>query len=75
MFRGARSPDQVLAAAGDDPIARFYANLYIGLYHEALGNTDLALAHLDAAAESGPASGFYMHMVARVHVRLRAPQR
>ena len=74
MFRGERSPAEVLAA-GERAAGRgrlsglFYAHLYVGLYHEALGNGADARAHLEAAADNryAPAGG-YMHLVARVHV-------
>lgn len=74
MFRGERPPAEVLAA-GERAAARgrasglFYAHLYVGLYHEALGNDAEAREHLEAAAGDRfrPAGG-YMHMVARVHV-------
>ena len=38
MFRGQMSDAQVLAAAGSDLSAQFFANLYAGLYLEATGN-------------------------------------
>lgn len=72
MFRGELTPDAVLKAAGSAPAGRFYANLYVGLYFEALGRKEPALEHLKAAAskEYAPVGG-YMHMVAQVHVRQR----
>jgi lipoprotein NlpI len=72
MFRGALTPDQVLAAAGARPAALFYAHLYLGLYFEALGMRDRALQHIKiAAADQFEPLGGYMHMVARVHLRNR----
>ena len=74
MFRGERTPEQVMAdgerlAARRGLSARFYAHLYVGLYHEALGNDAAAREHLTAAAGDQYASvGGYMQMVARVHV-------
>ena len=74
MFRGERTPEQVMAdgerlAERRGPSARFYAHLYVGLYHEALGNDEAAREHLVAAAGDRYASvGGYMQMVARVHV-------
>ena len=69
MFRGATTPEAVLRTAGSEARARFYAELYIGLYYEALGTADRALAHLSQAADDRYTSvGGYMHMVARVHV-------
>src|SRR5882672_7692527 len=49
MFTGALSADEVLAAAGTQPASRFYANLYVGLYLDALGNRESALAHIAEA--------------------------
>lgn len=74
MFRGELTPAEVLAA-GERAARRgrlsglFYAHLYVGLHHEALGDDAAARIHLQVAAEDrfAPAGG-YMHMVARVHV-------
>jgi lipoprotein NlpI len=69
MFRGSLMPDDVLAAAGGSPSAQFYAELYVGLYAEAIGRKNVALEHIKAAAADRFASaGGYMHMVARVHL-------
>lgn len=71
MFRGSLSPAQVLSTAGSDPRAQFYAHLYVGLYYEATGMKDRALEHIKtAAADRYERYGGYMHMVARVHLRL-----
>jgi lipoprotein NlpI len=70
MFRGTRTPEQVLSAAGSQLDGQFYAHLYLGLYFEALGIKDQALEHIKIAASDRFApSGGYMHMVARVHLR------
>ena len=70
MFRGRRTPGQVLAAAGTSPDAQFYGQLYVGLYYDALGTKDRALEHITiAASDRFEARGGYMHMVARVHLR------
>ena len=70
MFRGALTPEQVLAAAGSRTDAQFYGHLYLGLYFEALGMKDRALEHIKiAAADRFERDGGYMHMVARVHLR------
>lgn len=74
MFRGELTPGEVMTA-GERAAERgrasglFFAHLYVGLYHEALGNDTEARTHLVAAADDrfAPAGG-YMHMVARVHV-------
>ena len=64
------APEQVLAAAGTEPDAQFFGHLYLGLYFEALGMKNRALEHITiAAADRFQASGGYMHMVARVHLR------
>ena len=69
MFRGETTPDEVLAAGerGGER-GRFYAHLYVGLYHEALGRAGDARVHItEAADERFAAVGGYMQMVARVH--------
>jgi hypothetical protein len=72
MYRGTMTPVQVLAAAGASPSGQFYAQLYIGLYHEALGNAARAREHITIAAAPRYANeGGYMHMVAKVHLGAR----
>ena len=69
MFRGEMAPEAVLAAGerGGER-GRFYAHLYVGLYHEALGRDGEARAHIiEAADERFAPVGGYMQMVARVH--------
>lgn len=69
MFRGTLPPEAVLTAAGSQPSAQFYAQLYLGLYFEALGDDRRALEHITAAAaERFADAGGYMHTVARVHL-------
>src|SRR5262245_30499591 len=58
LFRGQLKPADVLAAVErDKPGAAergkrlFYAHLYLGLYHESLGDRKRALEHLTTAAE------------------------
>jgi lipoprotein NlpI len=70
MFEGGLTPEGVLAAAGEERLAQFYAQLYAGLYYEALGDHNRAIEHLTVAAEDRFAAAGYMHMVAVVHVRL-----
>lgn len=48
---------------------RFYASLYLGLYHEVRGNKAEALKHLELASGKYKLPG-YMAEVARVHVGL-----
>ena len=68
MFKGTMKPDAVLAAAGQSLSARFYAELYVGLYYEAIGDKAMGLAHLKTAASDRFASaGGYMHRVAMLH--------
>jgi lipoprotein NlpI len=69
MFRGTRTPDQVMAAAGKGASARFYAFLYTGLYYEAMGKIAESRKQMEqAAADQFADAGGYMHMVARVHL-------
>lgn len=76
MFRGVRRPQEVLAAAGAQPEAQFYARLYLGLYFEALGNESFARENIAAAASDRFASaGGYMHGVAKVHLKLLQKRR
>ena len=78
MFKGELQPDDVLKAAEagaseatEDELRtrRFNANLYVGLYYEALGKTDLAKQHITEAHEKYSIS-HYMGDVARVHAEL-----
>lgn len=48
--------------------ALFYAHLYIGLYHEALGNSTAARHHIRLAAETHT-SPHYMGDIARMHLK------
>ncbi|OFV94564.1 MAG: hypothetical protein A3G76_11945 [Acidobacteria bacterium RIFCSPLOWO2_12_FULL_65_11] len=76
MFSGTLTPEAVLAVAGSQPVSQFYAQLYVGLYFEALGNKARALEHITAAAADRYASvGGYMGAVARVHLGLLQRQR
>lgn len=69
MFRGVRRPEEILTAGGAEASGQFYAQLYVGLYYEALGNKPKALEHITAAAaERFAADGGYMHTVAKVHL-------
>lgn len=79
LFSGEKNPEDVLRAAGpadtDSSVSRqrhCYAHLYIGLYHEALGRTELAKKHIGLAAQKFSMNN-YMGMVARVHDRLLNP--
>ena len=69
LFKGELAPDRVFAAAGSDPSARFFAQLYVGLYLEATGEVEKGRTQIALAADPGNAGvGGYMHDVARVHV-------
>jgi lipoprotein NlpI len=72
MFAGKMTPGDVLRAgeAGGDT-AKFYADLYVGLYYEATGKPDESLRLITLAAENPAAKNSYMGDVARVHVKLR----
>lgn len=72
MFAGKATPEEVLKAGNDaGGTAKFYADLYVGLYYEALGKPDEALPLLKLAADNPAAKNSYMGDVARVHVALR----
>lgn len=76
LYRGTLTPEQLLRAAGTHPSALFYANLYLGLYFEAAGETSRARPALELAAQDRFRQvGGYMHMVARVHVARLGPAR
>lgn len=81
LFAGKATPVDVLAAAnaGDPSPAEleqrlFYAHLYLGLYHEALGDPRKSAEHIELAVEKYPAD-HYMGDVARVHQKLRSAAR
>ena len=75
LFEGRTDTETVLEAARTQgPASRrklwiVYAELYVGLYLEAVGDVEAARKHLDAAAKAGV--GGYMGDVARVHATLR----
>ena len=69
LFRGMSTPEAVMRAAGARPDGVFFAELYLGLYFEALGDAGRALEHIKAAAAERYAdAGGYMHTVAKVHL-------
>jgi lipoprotein NlpI len=75
LFAGRATPDDVTAAArAGQPAADelqyrlFYAELYLGLYHEALGEEAAARRYLRAAVDHK--IGHYMWDVAKVHLDL-----
>jgi lipoprotein NlpI len=75
LFAGQATDDDVIKAAvagNPDPAdlknRLFYAHLYIGLHHEALGNAAAAEEHINLAAGKY-AQDHYMGWVARVHAK------
>ena len=76
LFAGKGTEETVLtaanAAADPDNLRnqRCYAHLYLGLYHEALGDAAKAKEHLTKAAGEFKMD-HYMGRVAQVHVKLR----
>ena len=72
LFAGNMTPEEVLRVGkGKGDAASFYANLYVGLYYEALGRDDESLRLIARAADNPAANKNYMGDVARVHVILR----
>lgn len=78
LYRGEASPEDVFAAVDAVDLtpdqrgaALFYAHLYVGLWHESLGQMDEARQHVEQAARKYPIE-HYMGDVARVHARLFA---
>lgn len=76
LYAGKGTVDAVLdAARAGHPAAAelnrrlFYAQLYLGLYYDAQGDTKTARGHIARAAENYEA-GSYMGDVARVHLKL-----
>jgi lipoprotein NlpI len=72
LYQGKLKPDDVLAAANNNPPHReahnqrlFYAHLYIGLWHEAAGNMEAAKKNIFEAEKHKVAH--YMWDVAHVH--------
>lgn len=73
LFGGQGTEEQVLkqahqgrAIGGARARQIFYAHLYLGLYHEAQGNSDKAYNYITKAAQQYKENG-YMGQVARVH--------
>ena len=76
LYRGDATPAQVVDEAERSDLtaeqrnaALFYAHLYLGLYYDVTGQTDLARTHLVTAADEHRI-GHYMWDVARVHADL-----
>ncbi len=72
LFADTMTPEEVLRVGEEaGGAAKFYADLYVGLYYEALGRDDESLRLLTLAANNPAAKNNYMGDVARVHVTLR----
>ena len=72
MFAGITTPEEVLKVVEEsEGTAKFYADLYVGLYLEALDQDDESLRLIELAAANLAAKDSYMGDVARVHVKLR----
>lgn len=81
LFKGKYKPEDVLAAAEADRLSEmqrkprlFYAHLYLGLYHDLLGDLKKAREHLALAAGKYKID-HYMGEVARVHHELLQKKR
>ncbi|MDE0623522.1 MAG: hypothetical protein OXH83_17805, partial [Bryobacterales bacterium] len=76
LFGGSAGVQDVLDAAnraagpGSGTGPEFYAHLYLGLYYEAMGDSDNSRMHIAKAVQLEQ-SGNYMWQVARVHQELR----
>ena len=80
LYRGKLKPEDVLKAANADAPSEaaknsrlFYAHLYLGLWYEAAGKSELAAKHVQTAESHK--IGHYMWDVARVHNELRRPEK
>jgi lipoprotein NlpI len=72
LFAGTKTPEDVLRAGEEvGGTAKFYADLYVGLYYEAIGRDDESLRLIAQAKDNPAAAKNYMGDVARVHVMLR----
>jgi lipoprotein NlpI len=80
LYKGDLKPEDVLAAAEAGKVTdaqrnsqRFYAHLYVGIYHDLLNDKKKAFTHLNKAAEEYRI-GHYMWDVARIHRDLLAKE-
>jgi tetratricopeptide (TPR) repeat protein len=83
MYAGRMTPEQVLEIANrtsarveldgeQHRLQRYYAQLYIGLYHEMLKNPEASIEAMKKAAKLNPLGKTnFMGQVARVHLQLR----
>ena len=70
MFSGELRPEELLPVVSIQPLERFYAYLYLGLYYEVLGRETEAYEHISIAADDDYGMGGYMHGVAKLHLAL-----
>lgn len=87
MYAGRMTPEQVLAIANrtstsveldseQHRLQRYYAHLYIGLYHEMLKNQEASIRAMKKAAQINPLGKTnFMGQVARVHLQLRQEEK
>ena len=75
LFAGTGGVREVMAAVEAENVSndeandrRFYANLYLGLYHDVTGELELARREMDLAANHFPFA-HYMKDVAKVHLK------
>jgi lipoprotein NlpI len=73
MYRGELKPKRVMEAASESSPegvlrarAKFYADLYIGLYYDSLGQSEQAGFHLKRSLEYGQSG--YMYHAARIYL-------
>eukprot|EP00741_Cyanophora_paradoxa_P010927 tig00020553_g10564.t1 len=71
MFSTGKPTPEELVASARDTKTKFYANLYAGLYCEALGRAEEARRYILAAAAFTEMARDYMWDVARVHAIVR----
>jgi lipoprotein NlpI len=72
LFAGTMTPEEVLRVGQEaGGAAKFYADLYVGLYYEARSRNDESLRLVALAADNPVARKNYMGDVARVHIILR----
>jgi lipoprotein NlpI len=71
VVHAALPPANARLTAAEAVRRRFYANLYIGLYYEAVGDKEKSQEYMTKAAEDAPQVGDYMAAVALVHAGLR----
>ncbi len=78
MLKGEKTPEEVIVAAEKNTTegprrrtALFYADLYVGLYYDSIGNDEKAVKHLKESLRHGVPG--YMADTARVYLNHRFP--